>query len=325
MAMNLNEIVLTKILDIMPGNIKPVNLLMDILDIGKESAYRRLRGEKAFSLEEIYKLSLNLHFSLDEIIGNNKTDAAAFNHIGTVNQSPDKNLLVFFHYYEIHLQRLIDSDNSDIICTLNHFLNTMFVGYEHLFKFIYYRWMHQMTNVPLNYLYSELVIPSEIKEICNRMVLLNTKLKRLTLIVDNNLFLNLIKEMQYFYVRGLLNDMEMKTLQTEFRRYLDDIEKTINRGISTNGTQIKIYLSVLHISSTTTFSQWDGNEESAFWHHYGYPIYTRSKEITTRHRLWIDSLKKYCTIISQSNELLQAEFLNKQREYINNMATNILI
>lgn len=325
MAMNLNEIVLTKILDVMPGNIKPVNLLMDILDIGKESAYRRLRGEKAFSLEEIYKLSLNLHFSLDEIIGNNKTDAAAFNHIGTVNQSPDKNLLVFFHYYEIHLQRLIDSDNSDIICTLNHFLNTMFVGYEHLFKFIYYRWMHQMTNVPLNYLYSELVIPSEIKEICNRMVLLNTKLKRLTLIVDNNLFLNLIKEMQYFYVRGLLNDMEMKTLQTEFRRYLDDIEKTINRGISTNGTQIKIYLSVLHISSTTTFSQWDGNEESAFWHHYGYPIYTRSKEITTRHRLWIDSLKKYCTIISQSNELLQAEFLNKQREYINNMATNILI
>lgn len=325
MAMNLNEIVLTKILDVMPGNIKPVNLLMDILDIGKESAYRRLRGEKAFSLEEIYKLSLNLHFSLDEIIGNNKADAAAFNHIGTVNQSPDKNLLVFFRYYEIHLQRLIDSDNSDIICTLNHFLNTMFVGYEHLFKFIYYRWMHQMTNVPLNYLYSELVIPSEIKEICNRMVLLNTKLKRLSLIVDNNLFLNLIKEMQYFYVRGLVNDMEMKTLQTEFRRYLDDIEKTINRGISTNGTQIKIYLSVLHISSTTTFSKWDGNEESAFWHHYGYPIYTRSKEITTRHRLWIDSLKKYCTIISQSNELLQAEFLNKQREYINNMATNILI
>lgn len=325
MAMNLNKIVLTRILDVMPGNIKPVNLLMDILDIGKESAYRRLRGEKAFSLEEIYKLSLNLHFSLDEIIGNNKADAAAFNHIGTVNQSPDKNLLVFFRYYEIHLQRLIDSDNSDIICTLNHFLNTMFVGYEHLFKFIYYRWMHQMTNVPLNYLYSELVIPSEIKEICNRMVVLNTKLKRLSLIVDNNLFLNLIKEMQYFYVRGLVNDMEMKTLQTEFRRYLDDIEKTINRGISTNGTQIKIYLSVLHISSTTTFSQWDGNEESAFWHHYGYPIYTRSKEITTRHRLWIDSLKKYCTIISQSNELLQAEFLNKQREYINNMATNILI
>ena len=54
-------------------------------------------------------------------------------------------------------------------------------------------------------------------------------------------------------------------------------------------------------------------------------IYTRNKEITARHKLWIDSLKKYCTVISQSNELLQAEFLNKQREYIDNIAVNILL
>ena len=59
MTMNLNKIVLTKILDIMPENLKPVTLLMDVLDIGKESAYRRLRGEKPFSMEEIYKLSYN--------------------------------------------------------------------------------------------------------------------------------------------------------------------------------------------------------------------------------------------------------------------------
>ena len=67
MTMNLNKIVLTKILDIMPENLKPVTLLMEVLDIGKESAYRRLRGEKPFSMEEIYKLSLVLNFSLDEI------------------------------------------------------------------------------------------------------------------------------------------------------------------------------------------------------------------------------------------------------------------
>ena len=38
MTMNLNKIVLTKILDIMPENLKPVTLLMEVLDIGKESA-----------------------------------------------------------------------------------------------------------------------------------------------------------------------------------------------------------------------------------------------------------------------------------------------
>ena len=238
MTMNLNKIVLTKILDIMPENLKPVTLLMDVLDIGKESAYRRLRGEKPFSMEEI--------------ISNDKSDAAAFNHIGTIRQNPSKNLLEFFRYYESYLQRLIDSENSEITCTLNHFLHTMFINYEHLFKFIYYRWMHQMTDVPLNYLYSEVVISKEIKESCERMSFLNTKIRKLSLIVDNNLFLNLIKEMQYFYVRGLLNEIELDTLKVELHKYLDDIETTINKGINTTGTQIEIYLSVLYINSTTT-------------------------------------------------------------------------
>ena len=185
--------------------------------------------------------------------------------------------------------------------------------------------MNQMTDVPLNYLYSEVVISKEIKESCERMSFLNTKIRKLSLIVDNNLFLNLIKEMQYFYVRGLLNEIELDTLKVELHKYLDDIETTINKGINTTGTQIEIYLSVLYINSTTTYTTWDDSSESAFWHHYGYPIYTRNKEITARHKLWIDSLKKYCTVISQSNELLQAEFLNKQREYIDNIAVNILL
>lgn len=323
MAINLNEIVLTKILGILPDNIKPVTLLMDVLDIGKESAYRRLRGEKPLSLDEVYKLSQVLNFSLDEIIGNDKTDSAAFNHIGSIRQSPNKNLLEFFRYYESYLQRLKDADNPDITCTLNHLLHTMIVSYEHLFKFIYYRWMHQMSDVPLKYLYSEQKIPAEIKEICERTAFLSTKIKKISLIIDNNLILNLIKEIQYFFVRGLINETEMNTLKNELRRFMDDTEKTINRGIDANGTQFDIYLSVLYVNSTTTYTSWDNMEESAFWHHYGYPIFTRNKEITRRHRLWIDSLKKYGTVITQSNELLQAEFINKQREHIDNMSTNI--
>lgn len=325
MARNLNEIVLAKILDTMPENIKPVNLLMDVLDIGKESAYRRLRGEKTLSLEEVYKLSLVLNFSLDEITGNDKTDTAAFNHIGTLEQNPSKNLLEFFRYHEKYLQRLIDSGNFEITCTLNHLLLTMFVDHEQLFKFIYYRWIHQMSDVPLNYLYSTLVIPSEIKEICGRLSLLNTKIRKLVLIIDSNIIFNLIKEMQYFHVRGLLNETELNTLKTKLREYMNDIEITIDKGVDTSRTKIEIYLSVLYINSTTTYATWDDKKESAFWHHYGYPIYTRNKEITIRHKLWIDSLKKYCIVISQSNQLLQAEFLNKQREYIDNMTTNILL
>ena len=42
---NLNKIVLTKILSIIPENIKPVNFFMDVLVLSNVSAYRMLRGE----------------------------------------------------------------------------------------------------------------------------------------------------------------------------------------------------------------------------------------------------------------------------------------
>lgn len=325
MDKELNKIILTKVLDLIPENIKPVNFFMDYLDIGKESAYRRLRGEKPLSVEELYKLSLELNFSLDDIIDNNKKNTVTFNHIGSFEQGPEKNLHEFLRYYETYLKRLINADNSEIICTMNHLVNSLIVGYEHLFKFIYYRWIHQMTEVPLNYYYSSCIIPAEIKEICNRTVVLHTKIKKVTYIIDNNLFLNLVKEIQYYYIRGLIDKDELNILKEEFLNFMDNIEKMMNKGIDKHGTNINIYLSVFHINSTTAYAKWDDNEESAFWHHYGYPIYTRNKEITKRHRLWINSLKKYSTVISQSNELLQAEFMNRQRNYISNMPENDMI
>lgn len=324
MKKNLNEIVLEKIQHLIPKNLKPVTFFMDVLNLGKESAYRRLRGEKTLSFEEVHKLSLELNFSMDEITGNNKSDAIMFTHINTPGNTPDKNLLDFFRYYEMYLNRLNKTENAEIICTMNHLLITMLVGYDDLFKFIYYRWMHQMTEAPLNFLYSDLVIPAEIKELCNRIVVLHRGIRKLSFIIDNSLNLNLIKEMQYFYVRGLLNEAELNILKEQYLSYLDDTETTVKKGIDLHGTLFEIYLSVLTVNSTTSYAAWDTHEESAFWHHYGYPIFTRNRSITSKHRLWIDSLKKYSSLISQSNELLQADFFNRQRSFVNDMAQYII-
>jgi hypothetical protein len=62
MLRNRKDALTTKILDSIPKNIKPIEYLIKILDISKESAYRRLRGEIPFTFEEMSKLSLDLDF-----------------------------------------------------------------------------------------------------------------------------------------------------------------------------------------------------------------------------------------------------------------------
>ena len=56
--------------DRMPQDQSLASYLINTLCIGKEAAYRRLRGEVAFTLDEIAIISCNLGISIDQIIGN---------------------------------------------------------------------------------------------------------------------------------------------------------------------------------------------------------------------------------------------------------------
>ena len=325
MSKKLNKSILAKILEIIPENIKPVNLFMDILDLGKESAYRRLRGEKALSLEEIHKLSSELDFSLDEILDNKRTNTFDFNYIGFSGDSPENNILEFLLSYEKSLTLMLNAEKTEVTCTMNHFFNTMLVGFEELFKFTYYRWMHQMKEVPLNYLFANVIIPPDIKNVCNRIHHLQQQIQKVTLIIDKSMYLNLIKEMQYFYVRELLSESELIWLKKQCIHYMDYTEKIVKKGSNNKGNVFEIYLSMLNISCNTSYTVWDDNAESGFWYNLSYPMLTQNKKILDGHKHWIDSLKKYSTLITQSNELLQADYFNEQRGYIKNISDNILL
>lgn len=321
----LNETVLDRILSLIPENIKPVNFFMDILDLGKESAYRRLRGEKVLSFEEVYKLSVVLRISMNELIGDDEDKALVSHHITLTGSEPEKKLLDFLYYYEEFLHHQITANTSEIICTINYLLNTMLLGHDNLFRFVYYRWIHQVTEVPLNYQFANLNIPVEIEDVRSRIHVLHEKVKKVTFIIDRDVFLNLIKEIQYFYKRNLISEEEMNILKSELFDYLDVMESILKKGVDENGTAVVVYLSLFDISCTTSYVVWNDNEEVGLWHYYGYPVFTRDRGLSKRHREWLSSLKKYTSVISQSNEILQADFFNKQREYVKHIADNIML
>ena len=79
--MNKNYIV-TNLIDEMkermPHGQNLANYLADTLCMGKESVYRRLRGEVAFTFDEIAMISCNFGISIDQIIGNHLPNRATF-------------------------------------------------------------------------------------------------------------------------------------------------------------------------------------------------------------------------------------------------------
>jgi hypothetical protein len=52
----------------LPSNISFVDDIADLLNISNDSAYRRIRGEKTISFEELQKLSMHYNISLDQMM-----------------------------------------------------------------------------------------------------------------------------------------------------------------------------------------------------------------------------------------------------------------
>ena len=61
-----------------PQHSNPASLLMDMLNIGREAAYRRLRGEVPFTFGEASALCARMHFSLDRVVGLAAMDKLSF-------------------------------------------------------------------------------------------------------------------------------------------------------------------------------------------------------------------------------------------------------
>lgn len=58
----------------LPSHLSMVDEVAAILDVSTDSAYRRIRGEKPLSLEEIHRLCTHYSLSLDNLL-NLKSDA----------------------------------------------------------------------------------------------------------------------------------------------------------------------------------------------------------------------------------------------------------
>ncbi|MBN1822057.1 MAG: hypothetical protein JXR31_00870 [Prolixibacteraceae bacterium] len=53
----------------LPPNISLVNEIAEILELGNDSAYRRIRGEKPLTIEELFKLKIHFNLSIDAFCG----------------------------------------------------------------------------------------------------------------------------------------------------------------------------------------------------------------------------------------------------------------
>jgi len=319
-----NDILSAKILESIPENIKPIEFLTELLNIGKESAYRRMRSEIPFTFEEITKLALELDFSVDEIIGKNKEERIFLDLQTNSTATHEESFVATIHEYYKYCELISNAQTKEVLVVLNRISLASIIGYDALFKLYYYNWKHQTYNISLNDPYSETVIPPEINAIRQQFKRLKPTFYNVHYIIDRDVFQSIVREIQYYYNRKLITDEEVGILKDELLQVLRNVENIMQTGCNDSGASMSYYLSLLDIETNINCATFDGSIASLHWMHPVNSICIVNQEICRMQKRWIESIKKYSILITLSNEILQAEFINKQIEYLSNLRKELI-
>lgn len=317
MKNKLNDDIIATIKSRLSEDEQIVPFLMGLLCLGKESIYRRLRGEVAFTFGEVATISSKMGFSVDKLVGLKKSERVLF----------DADLHRRFSKEEVYYQKLLqyvsflgEARKSKVVVNRfakNYIPYTFSLHFDMLTKFRYYKWIHQISGIDPNLLMADLVVPAKIEELRKEWVSVSDRsMMHVTYILDNNMFVAMCRDIGYFYKSGLVNNREVELLQKELIMLIDHLEKLARMGVSQTGAQIQFYLLPFDLGATYSHIEFDNHVACHIQIHSIDVLQSFNPHVCEVQKNWIDSLKRYSVLITQSGEMQRLEYFKKQREYI---------
>lgn len=299
----------------LPSKENLANALMDILYIGKEAIYRRLRGEVPFTLTEAAIISRKMGISLDKMVGVSFQNNAVFD-MNIVDSSKP-----FETYYSI-LEKQVElfnsvkeKENSEIGTSSNIIPLALSLHYSMLSKFRLFKWMYQNENIRCKH-FEEMEIPQKIVDKQKEYASAVAHVRSIDYIWDNMIFSHLVNDIQYFCDVHLISDEDKNLLKDELFLVIDELEELATRGKSKTGNDVKIYISNINFEATYSYLETNTMQFSLIRIYSINSITTQDSEMFRSLKEWIQSLKKFSTLISESGEMQRIQFFKQQREII---------
>lgn len=319
MNRELNTSLISTILQHIPDRKNSAAYIAKILDMEQEYVYRRLRGKTSFTLEETVRLSKELKFSLDNLIGIKHDDVAVFN-LSFLNKSELEDILSRKLEINIDLiKEVLKAERATVRWAGNTIPFMIFNNYPHLTKFFFYKWNYQKVSDMPYKSFGDLKFSKEFNNLLKTYKHSSSLNTNICLILDDNFMLSVIRNIQFFKVRGTLNEDETAKLKLEMHEILDKLEYDAMHGFSREMGKIEIYISSVNLSSSYTHVEYDNCSFSQFAIYTINTLNSEDKTICNMQKEWIESLKKTSTNITSCNEIERCKYFAKQRETINSI------
>ncbi|MEP6583476.1 MAG: helix-turn-helix domain-containing protein [Ginsengibacter sp.] len=309
---------------LMPPHISFVDEIAETLEISNDSAYRRIRGEKPISLEEVKKLCIKYKVSLDQLLHLN-SDSVVFS--GKLAHSQNFNFELYLQDFLRQHEVINSFEKKEVLILskdvpLHHYYN-----FPELAAFKYFFWMKTILHYPD---YNKAVfnpstmtenlmktgekilatynqIPStEIWNIEN----VNTTLRQIEYYIETNVFAS--KEDVLKIYDCLERSIDHVELQAEAGYKINQAGKGPRQGASLN-----LYINEFSVGDNTYLAMLNGKKTVFLVHTFLNYMNTSDAAFAEYTYSYFQNILHKSTLISVVGEKDRRIFFNKIRSNIN--------
>lgn len=302
-----------------PDGINLANTLMDILYIGKEAVYRRMRGEVPFTFNEAIIISRELGVSLDHIASSSAQGNAMFNLNIIHHANPIKSYYTIIDHYVKIFRAFRDNPAAELSTASNIIPQTFYLKYDNLSRFRLFMWMYQHEKVNCIKKFSELKLSDELINAQNDFIYETQRIHTTNYIWDSMMFFSLVNNIKYFVSIHLISEEELSCLKQELLDLLDKLEEVATKGKFNTGKDVHIYISNISFEATYSYFEANNIQLSLIRVYAINSLTSMDKDFCDLQKEWLLSLKKFSTLISESGEMQRILFFKEQREIVNSL------
>ena len=316
---NYNSELIKAMKEKIPSGTYLANTLIDMLYLGKEAVYRRLRGEVPFTLAEAAIISQKMGVSLDKLVGTSMNANAIFD-LNIVRQNdPLETYYSIVNNYVKVFREIKDDPMSELCTSSNMIPQTFYLKYELLSKFRMFKWLYQFEKIDIDNHFEDIEIVDKLLERQREFVRESQEFNHTEYIWDDQLFIYLINDIKYFASVHLISQEYVQKLKKELNQLLDELEEIATRGMFKTGKEVSIYIANVNFEATYSYIA-SSNYHVSLIRVFAINSFASQDEAVFKSvKEWIHSLKKFSTLISQSGEMQRIKFFKTQREIINGL------
>lgn len=308
----------------LPGHISFVDEMAELLNISNDSAYRRIRGEKPISFNELQKLCTHYKVSLDSFL-HLQNGSFIFN--GILNSNTEnsfeewiENILaqleLFNSYHEKHMYFLLKDIPPYI-----HFLM------PELVKFKIFFWMKSILHYEsLRGVKFDLEDKryDKFEPLSRKLIELYLKIP-MTEIWNTESIESTLRQIDFYRQAGSFkNPADIKVLYAKVEEMVNHLEKQAEHGLkfpvgqnpSAASTEYRLFVNELILGDNTIMAELDGKRITFINYGVLYVVHTVDERFNDAMKESLDNLIKKSMMISKSGEKERVRFFNQLRERI---------